>query len=43
MGDPTRASARKGAQMWEVMIAHLAAFVDDIKAMTLSEIHQRKY
>ena len=43
MGDPTRASAEKGRKMWDVMIAHLVAFVDQLKRMTLDEIYQRKY
>ena len=43
MGDPTRASREKGEKMWQVMIAHLVNFVDQLKAMTLKEIYQRKY
>ncbi len=43
MGDPTRASAEKGRKMWQIMIAHLVAFVEDLKRMTLDEIHQRRY
>jgi creatinine amidohydrolase/Fe(II)-dependent formamide hydrolase-like protein len=41
MGDPTQASREKGEQMWELMIAHLAALVEDLKGMSLDEIHQR--
>jgi creatinine amidohydrolase/Fe(II)-dependent formamide hydrolase-like protein len=43
MGDPTRASAEKGEKIWEVMIAHLVAFVEDLKGMTLEEIYQKRY
>ena len=43
MGDPTRASVDKGARIWDIMIGHLSAFVEQLKTMTLDEIHQRKY
>ena len=43
MGDPTKATVGKGEKMWAVMIAHLTAFVDQLKAMTLEEIYQKKY
>ncbi len=43
MGDPTLASAEKGKKMWEIMIAHLVAFVEDLKSMTLEEIYQKRY
>jgi creatinine amidohydrolase/Fe(II)-dependent formamide hydrolase-like protein len=43
MGDPTKASAEKGRKMWEIMIAHLTAFVEDLKSMTLDEIFQKRY
>jgi len=43
MGDPTKANAEKGKKMWEIMIAHLVAFVEDLKSMTLDEIHQKRY
>ena len=43
MGDPTKASAEKGRKMWEIMIAHLTAFVEDLKNMTLDEIFQKRY
>jgi creatinine amidohydrolase/Fe(II)-dependent formamide hydrolase-like protein/7-cyano-7-deazaguanine synthase in queuosine biosynthesis len=42
MGDPTRANAAKGKKIWEVMISHLVAMVEDLKSMTLEEIHHRK-
>jgi creatinine amidohydrolase/Fe(II)-dependent formamide hydrolase-like protein/7-cyano-7-deazaguanine synthase in queuosine biosynthesis len=40
MGDPTKASAKKGIQIWEMMIAHLVDLVEDLKRMTLEEIHK---
>jgi creatinine amidohydrolase/Fe(II)-dependent formamide hydrolase-like protein len=43
MGDPTKASAEKGTKMWQVMIAHLVTFIEDLKNMSLEEIHQRRY
>ena len=43
MGDPTKASAEKGEKIWHVTIAHLVAFVEDLKRMTLEDIFQRKY
>lgn len=43
LGDPTKASAEKGVKMWEIMIEHLVTFVEDLKGMTLDEIHQRRY
>lgn len=43
MGNPTKASAEKGEKMWQVMIAHLVAFVEDLKNLSLDEIHQKKY
>ena len=43
MGDALRADAQKGQKIWEIMIAHLVALVEDIKQMTLDEIHHRRY
>ncbi len=43
IGDPTKASATKGEKIWQIMIAHLVALVEDLKDMTLEEIYQRKY
>jgi len=42
MGDPTKATREKGEKMWEVMIRNLVEFVEQIKGMSLSEIHQRR-
>ena len=33
----------KGKKIWEIMISHLVALVEDLKSMTLEEIHQRKF
>ncbi|MGD2097116.1 MAG: creatininase family protein [Desulfobacterales bacterium] len=43
MGDPTKASAAKGERIWEIMIAHLVSLVEDLKRLTLDEIHHRNY
>ena len=39
LGDPTRASAEKGQKIWEIMMAHLVALVEDLKQMPLDEIN----
>ena len=33
VGDPTKASREKGKKMWQLMIDHLLAFVEDLKCM----------
>jgi creatinine amidohydrolase/Fe(II)-dependent formamide hydrolase-like protein/7-cyano-7-deazaguanine synthase in queuosine biosynthesis len=43
LGDPTRASAKKGRKIWEIMFAHLVALVEDLKTMSLEEIYQKDY
>ncbi len=43
MGDPTKATAEKGAKMWAVMIKHLVNLVEDLKGMTLEEMFERRY
>ena len=43
MGDPTKASAEKGEKIWEIMIAHLVALVEDLKSLTLEELYQKRY
>jgi creatinine amidohydrolase/Fe(II)-dependent formamide hydrolase-like protein len=42
MGDPTKASAGKGKKIWEIIITHLVALVEDLKSMTMEEIHNRR-
>jgi creatinine amidohydrolase/Fe(II)-dependent formamide hydrolase-like protein len=41
MGDLTKASREKGERMWNLVIDHLVAFVEQLKSMSLEEIHQR--
>ena len=43
LGDPGRASAEKGARIWDIMIANLVELVEEIKGMTLDEIYERRY
>jgi len=43
LGDPTKASADKGRQMWQIMIDNLVEFVEDLRELSLDEIHQRRY
>ncbi len=42
MGDPTKASREKGERMWAVMIRNLVELVEDIKGMSLDEIHSSR-
>ena len=42
LGDPTRASADKGRQIWELMIEHLREFVEVLKHTNLDDIYQRR-
>lgn len=43
LGDPTRASREKGRKMWHLIVENLVALVEDLKSMTLDEIHQTRY
>ncbi len=43
MGDPTKANAEKGKKMWEIMVAHLVGFVEEIKKSKLEELYQKRY
>jgi creatinine amidohydrolase/Fe(II)-dependent formamide hydrolase-like protein len=43
LGDPTRASTDKGRRIWDVMIDRLVEFIEDLKGLSLEEIHQRRY
>ncbi|MEE4218256.1 MAG: creatininase family protein [Xanthomonadales bacterium] len=43
MGDPTLASAEKGRRMWAVIVRNLVEMIEDIKELSLEEIHQRRY
>ena len=43
LGDPTKATREKGERMWELMIQHLVAFVEDLKRLSLDEIFQKRY
>jgi creatinine amidohydrolase/Fe(II)-dependent formamide hydrolase-like protein len=43
LGDPTKASAEKGQKMWQIMVDNLVEFVEDLRGLTLDEIHQRRY
>ncbi len=42
MGDPSLASTAKGQKIWTAMIAHLVSFIEDLKRLSVQEIHQRK-
>jgi creatinine amidohydrolase/Fe(II)-dependent formamide hydrolase-like protein len=43
LGDPTLASAEKGRKMWQIMVENMVEFVEDLRGLTLEEIHQRRY
>ena len=43
MGDPTLATREKGEKIWDIMIAHLVGFVEDLKSLSPDDIHQKKY
>ncbi|WP_020529395.1 creatininase family protein [Flexithrix dorotheae] len=43
MGDPTKATAEKGKKMWDIMIAHLVKFVEEIKSSKLEDLYQKRY
>ena len=43
MGRPSKASVEKGRKIWEIMIAHLVNFVEEIKATKLEDLVQKKY
>ena len=43
MGNPTLASKEKGNKLWEIMIAHLVKFVEEVKKSNLEDLYQRKY
>ncbi len=43
LGDPSKASREKGVQMWAVMVKNLVELVEDLKWLSLDEIHQRRY
>jgi creatinine amidohydrolase/Fe(II)-dependent formamide hydrolase-like protein len=43
MGDPTRATAEKGKRMWEIMIAHLVKFVEEVKSSKIEDLYQKRY
>ncbi len=43
VGDPTKGTAEKGRKMWEIMIANLVTFVEDLKQLTLDEVFQKRY
>ena len=43
MGDPTKATEEKGKRMWEIMIAHLVKFVEEIKRSKLEDLYQKRY
>jgi creatinine amidohydrolase/Fe(II)-dependent formamide hydrolase-like protein len=43
LGDPSKASAEKGREIWEVMIRNLVELVEHLKNLSLEEIYERRY
>lgn len=43
IGKATRATAEKGREMWEVMIARMVAFVEIIKNTPSDKLYQNRY
>jgi len=43
MGDPSKASGAKGKKLWEIMVAHLVRFVEEVKRSRLEDLFQRRY
>ncbi len=43
LGDPTKATKEKGKKMWTIMVKHLVELVEDLKALTLNEIYEKRY
>lgn len=43
MGNPLKADASKGKKMWEIMVAHLVGFVEEVKKSNLEDLFQRRY
>ncbi len=43
MGDPTKATADKGRQIWDVMIRNLVELVEHLKQMSPDEIYSSSY
>ncbi len=43
MGDATRATAEKGEAIWDLMTRRLVELIEEIKALSLEEIFQRRY
>lgn len=43
MGSPLKADAVKGKKIWEIMVAHLVRFIEEVKQSNLEDLYQRKY
>lgn len=43
LGNPTLATVEKGQKMWEIMIAQMVKFVEELKNSDLEELYQKRY
>jgi creatinine amidohydrolase/Fe(II)-dependent formamide hydrolase-like protein len=43
LGDATKATAEKGEKIWALMVERLVELVEDLKNLSLEEIHQKRY
>ncbi|MBN2350909.1 MAG: creatininase family protein [Bacteroidales bacterium] len=43
IGNPLKASVEKGEKIWDIMVAHLVKFIEELKNTDPETLHQRKY
>lgn len=43
IGNPLKASVKKGEEIWDIMVAHLVKFIEELKNADPETLHQRKY
>ena len=43
IGNPLKASVKKGEEIWDIMVAHLVKFIEELKNTDPETLHQRKY
>ena len=43
IGNPLKASVKKGEEIWDIMVAHLVKFIEELKNANPETLHQRKY
>ncbi|MBF0104934.1 MAG: creatininase family protein [Deltaproteobacteria bacterium] len=43
MGNPQKASAKKGNKIWEIIISHLVQFVEEVTKSEIHDLFQKRY